>query len=170
MDQDRHTPMYALIMGAAGGIVCFFGATVLKNKLGYDDSLDAFGVHGIGGTLGAILTGVFAVGAVNSGQAGLVDGTPGQLTNQLIATVVTWAIAAVGSFVLLKIVDVVCGLRVSESDEFDGLDLTQHGESGYNMEDAFSATFGGGGGATLVNSTQPASEGSSSTRAQTAHA
>jgi Amt family ammonium transporter len=130
------TPMYAIIMGFAGGIICFLGATSLKHMLGYDDSLDAFGVHGVGGTLGAILTGVFAVGAVN-GKPGLVDHNPHQVVNQLMAVGLTWAIAAVGSLVLLKIVDVVTGLRVNEDDEYSGLDLSQHGESGYNFEDAF---------------------------------
>jgi Amt family ammonium transporter len=133
------TPMYAIVMGLIGGIVCFFGATTLKHMLGYDDSLDAFGVHGLGGTLGAILTGVFAVGAVN-GKSGLVDGNPKQVVNQLIATAVTWAIAAVGSLVLLKIVDVIAGLRVGEEDEYTGLDLSQHGESGYNFEEVFPGT------------------------------
>ena len=144
------TPMWALVMGAAGGIVCFFGATTLKHALGYDDSLDAFGVHGVGGTLGAMLTGVFAIAAVNT-KPGLIDGNPKQVVNQLIATLITWAIAAIGSFVLLKIVDLVTGLRVSESDEYEGLDITQHGESGYNLEDAYSATFAGGGGATIAH-------------------
>ena len=142
------TPMFALVMGAAGGIACFFAATVLKQILGYDDSLDAFGVHGVGGTLGAILTGVFAVKAIN-GKSGLVEGNVGQFVNQLIATGITWAIAVIGSLILLKIVDAILGLRVTESDEYDGLDLSQHGESGYNLEDAYSTTFAEGG-ATLV--------------------
>jgi Amt family ammonium transporter len=131
------TPMYALLMGAAGGVMCFFAATTLKHALGYDDSLDAFGVHGVGGTLGAVLTGVFAVSAVG-GTAGLVEGNAQQVFNQILATVGTWVLAAVGSFIILRIVDVLLGLRVSESDEFEGLDLTQHGESGYNFEEAFS--------------------------------
>ncbi|MGH7213676.1 MAG: ammonium transporter [Tepidisphaeraceae bacterium] len=150
------SPMSALLMGAIGGVVCFFGATALKHVLGYDDSLDAFGVHGLGGTLGAILTGVFASGAINSLITGKHEGGGAQVVNQLLATVITWVIAAVGSFVLLKIVDVITGLRVSESDEFDGLDITQHGESGYNLEDAYSATFAGGGGATLAPESVPA--------------
>jgi Amt family ammonium transporter len=133
------TPMYAIVMGFIGGAVCFFSATSLKHLLGYDDSLDAFGVHGCGGTLGAILTGVFAVAAVN-GKAGLVDGNPKQVVNQLVATLVTWAIAAVGSLILLKLVDALTGLRVSEEDEYTGLDLSQHGESGYNFEEVFPGT------------------------------
>ena len=131
------TPMSAILMGLIGGVVCFFAATVVKAMFGYDDSLDAFGVHGVGGTLGALLTGVFASAAINSGIAGKFEGGGPQFLKQLIATVITWAIAVVGAFVLLKIVDLVMGLRVSESDEYDGLDLTQHGESGYNFEESF---------------------------------
>jgi Amt family ammonium transporter len=137
------TPMWAILMGFAGGIICFFAATSLKHAMGYDDSLDAFGVHGTGGTLGAILTGVFAIGAVNT-KPGLVDGNPGQVVNQLWAVLLTWGIAAIGSLILLKIVDVIVGLRVSESDEYDGLDLSQHGESGYNFEEVMGATVADG--------------------------
>ncbi len=146
--------MYAILMGLIGGTVCFFASTTLKQKFGYDDSLDAFGVHGTGGTAGAILTGVFAVSSVNTAikYEGLLEGNPRIMVNQTLATLMTWAIAIVGSFVLLKICDVIFGLRVTEADEFDGLDLSQHGESGYNLEDAMSATFaGGGGGATLLD-------------------
>ena len=133
------TPGYAMIIGAIAGVACFYGATTLKQWLGYDDTLDAFGVHGVSGTIGTMLAGVFAVGSVNAGFRGLVDGNPRQMLNQGIAVVATCVLSAVGSLVLLKIVDVLCGLRVSESDEFDGLDLSQHGESGYNLEDdAFS--------------------------------
>jgi Amt family ammonium transporter len=156
------TPMSSLVMGFIGGIVCFFGATTLKHMFGYDDSLDAFGVHGLGGTLGAILTGIFASSGINTliktsntNYEGLIYGNGFQVVNQILATVVTWIIAAVGAFILLKIVDAVIGLRVSESDEYDGLDLTQHGESGYNLEDAFSATYAGGG-ATLLDDDEPA--------------
>jgi Amt family ammonium transporter len=132
------TPMYALIMGFIGGIVCMFSATVVKNALKYDDSLDAFGVHGVGGTLGALFTGIFAVGAVNlpgtyTNVTGLLEGG-GALKNQLIATVITYVFAIVGSLVLLKIVDVVLGVRVSETEEREGLDITQHGEQGYHLE------------------------------------
>jgi Amt family ammonium transporter len=143
------TPMSALLMGFVGGLVCFFGATVLKHKLKYDDSLDAFGVHGVGGTLGAILTGVFAVASVN-GKSGLIDGNPGQVTNQLIATALTYAIAGVGSFVLLKLVDLVIGLRVTADDEQEGLDITQHGESGYNLDEEFGGTVLDDEGAPVV--------------------
>jgi Amt family ammonium transporter len=150
-------PMWAMLMGFAGGVICFFAATTLKHAAGYDDSLDAFGVHGIGGTLGAILTGVFAVAAVNlpvgfghTTKLGLIEGNTTTVIHQLIATGVAWAIAAVGSVIILMIVKAIFGLRVDEEDEYAGLDLSQHGESGYNIEDAFSATYAGGG-ATLLN-------------------
>ncbi len=150
-------PMWAMLMGFTGGIVCFFAATTLKHAFGYDDSLDAFGVHGVGGTLGAILTGVFAVAAVNlpvgfgnTTKLGLIEGNTTTVLHQLIATGVAWTMAAVGSLVILMIVKSIFGLRVDESDEYAGLDLSQHGESGYNIEDAFSATYAGGG-ATLIN-------------------
>ena len=135
-------PIPALIIGFAAGIVCYFAVVKLKNMLGYDDSLDAFGVHGVGGTLGAILTGVFATKEVNAlkdsaGNAintGLVDGNGGQVVNQLLGVGISWAIAIVGSFLILKIVDVVVGLRVTSEQETMGLDLSMHGEEGYNLE------------------------------------
>jgi len=135
-------PGPALIIGFAAGIFCYLMCAVVKNKFGYDDSLDAFGVHGAGGTLGAILTGVFATNAVNSAlkdgdkpaALGLIDGAGYQVVNQIIASGVAWAIAIAGSFVLLKLVDMIVGLRLSEEDERDGLDLSQHGEEGYNLE------------------------------------
>jgi Amt family ammonium transporter len=174
------TPMYAILMGLIGGTGCFFASTTLKHLFGYDDSLDAFGVHGTGGTMGAILTGIFAVGAVNlpaafatdnpNNKLGLLEGNPRIMINQLLATAMTWAIAAVGSFVLLKLTSAVCKLRVSESDEFDGLDLSQHGESGYNLEDALSATFGGGGGgATLLDREPSVDRGQASLDAAMRH-
>jgi Amt family ammonium transporter len=150
-------PMWGMLMGFTAGVVCFFAATSLKQALGYDDSLDAFGVHGVGGTLGAILTGVFAVAAVNLPvgfgnitRLGLIEGNTTTVVHQLIATGAAWTMAAVGSLVILMIVKPIFGLRVAESDEYDGLDLSQHGESGYNIEDDFSATYAGGGPA-LVN-------------------
>jgi ammonium transporter, Amt family len=127
-------PMAAIFMGLAAGVFCSLAVTVLKPKLGYDDSLDAFGVHGLGGTLGALLTGVFANRAVwDIGQGktlGLLEGGP-VLTGQAIATAVTWVFAAVVSFVLLKILEVTIGLRASEQAEIEGLDLSDHGEEGY---------------------------------------
>jgi Amt family ammonium transporter len=134
------TPMWGLVMGFIGGGVCMISATVIKAKLGYDDSLDAFGVHGVGGTLGALLTGVFAVAAINT-KGGVVDGHPGQMIPQLVAVGITWAFAIVGSVVLLKIVDVAVGLRVPAAEEIEGLDVTQHGEAGYHMEESTDATL-----------------------------
>jgi len=116
---------------------------LVKAKFSYDDSLDAFGVHGAGGTIGALLTGVFAARAVNpmfkdgAGHAlpvGLLDGNGGQLVNQFIGVTIAWVLAIVGSLVILKVVDLVLGLRVSEDQEIEGLDLSQHGEEGYNLE------------------------------------
>ena len=115
----------------------------VKGKFGYDDSLDAFGVHGAGGTLGALLTGVFAAQAVNpifknaQGSAmavGLIDGHAGQVFNQLVGVVIAWVLAVVGTLAILKFVDWTVGLRVSEEQEIQGLDLSQHGEEGYNLE------------------------------------
>jgi Amt family ammonium transporter len=132
-------PFPALIIGFAAGVVCYLMCALIKPKMGYDDSLDAFGVHGIGGTLGAILTGVFATKLVNTAsikpaELGLVDGNGGQVVNQIVASAMAWVIAIVGTFILLKIVDAVVGLRPTEDEERDGLDLTQHGEEGYNLE------------------------------------
>ena len=122
-------PMGALIIGLVAGVVCFWGATSLKRMMGYDDSLDAFGVHGIGGIVGAILTGVFAVKAVGGDAAsGLIEGNGGQVMIQLIGVGATVIYTAVASFVILKVIDMVIGLRVSEEDEREGLDVSLHGE------------------------------------------
>ncbi len=129
------TPMPALIMGVVAGVVCFLACTVLKSKLGYDDSLDVFGVHGIGGTLGAVLTGVFASRAANNydggNPLGLIDGNSTLVVTQILAAALTWVVAIVGTVVILKVLDVVMGLRVTEEEERRGLDVTQHGEEGY---------------------------------------
>jgi Amt family ammonium transporter len=128
------TPMSAIIMGAMAGVMCSFTCSWLKPKCGYDDSLDAFGVHGLGGTLGAILTGVFASRAVfdigKGAPLGLLEGGT-VLKGQIIATIISWAFAAVVSVILLKLLDATIGLRVSQAEEMEGLDLTQHGEEGY---------------------------------------
>ena len=129
-------PMPALIMGAVAGVVCLLACSKLKSKFKYDDSLDAFGVHGVGGTLGAILTGVFATRAVTDPAVsggnllGLIEGGK-LLVPQIVAAGVTWVYAAVVTFVLLKILDVTMGLRVAQNDEVQGLDYSQHGEEGY---------------------------------------
>jgi Amt family ammonium transporter len=132
-------PTHALIMGFVGGIVCYFMVVKVKAMFGYDDSLDAFGVHGAGGTLGAILTGVFASRAVNGaipeGKAGLLEGNGGQVLNQVIGAAIAWGLAIVATLVILKVCDMVCGgVRATESDEIEGLDLSQHGEEGYNQD------------------------------------
>lgn len=127
-------PMPALFMGASAGIVCYFACSKLKSALNYDDSLDAFGVHGVGGTLGAIFTGIFATRACwnidNGHPLGLLEGGP-ILTAQLGATAITWIFSIVGSLVILKLVDLMIGLRVPSNDERQGLDVQQHGEEGY---------------------------------------
>ena len=127
-------PVSSIIIGAGGGFVCYFGAVILKNKLGYDDSLDAFGVHGLGGTFGALATGLFATKAINSaGSDGLFFGNPYQLVVQAIAVIGTWVFAFVATMIILKIVDSLVGLRVTGEDEVVGLDMSEHGESGYSL-------------------------------------
>jgi ammonium transporter, Amt family len=134
-------PMPALVIGLLAGVVCFWMVTSVKRLFGYDDTLDAFGVHGAGGTLGALLTGVFATNAINNAQIdgkvvplGLVDGNPGQILNQAIGVLIAITLAAVGTFVILKICDVLIGVRVEPDAEQEGLDLSQHGEEGYFLE------------------------------------
>jgi ammonium transporter, Amt family len=133
-------PMPALAIGLITGVVCFHMVATVKVRFGYDDSLDAFGVHGAGGTLGAVLTGVFASSVINpifknaqgnTLPSGLIEGNAHQLINQLVGIGVAWALAIVGTLVALKIVDLTIGLRVEEEQEVQGLDITQHGEEGY---------------------------------------
>lgn len=121
-------PMGALFIGAAAGLVCMFAAVWLKTKFGYDDSLDAFGVHGVGGFVGAILTGVFASSAIYGGDGGLLEGNAGQVWTQFVGTVATIAWSGVASFIILKVLDLTIGLRVSEEIEREGLDIGLHGE------------------------------------------
>jgi Amt family ammonium transporter len=126
-------PWAAAVIGAAAGAVCYL-AVVSKEKLGYDDSLDAFGVHGVGGALGALLTGVFASKALNDGgRDGVLHGNPGQMVPQLVGVVVVGAYSAAVTWVLLKLIDKVVGLRVAVPDEREGLDSTEHGEQGYSL-------------------------------------
>jgi Amt family ammonium transporter len=120
-------PMGALIIGLVAGVSCFWGATSLKKMLGYDDSLDAFGVHGVGGIVGAILTGVFAVKEIG-GTAGLLEGNGGQVVTQLLGVGATVAYSLVMTFIILKVIDIAIGLRVSEEEEREGLDVALHGE------------------------------------------
>jgi Amt family ammonium transporter len=136
-------PFPALLIGFIAGMVCFFMVTAVKSKFGYDDTLDAFGVHGAGGTMGALLTGVFATMAVNDSlkdsagktlPLGWVDGVPSQVLNQAIGVAISWSLAIVGTLVILKICDLLIGVRVSSDQELEGLDVSMHGEEGYNLE------------------------------------
>jgi ammonium transporter, Amt family len=136
-------PMPALVIGLVAGVFCYWMVAKVKAVFGYDDSLDAFGVHGAGGTLGALLTGVFACSAVNpifkdaQGNplpSGLLEGNAHQLLNQLVGVAISWGLAIVGTLIILKVVDMTIGLRVSEEEEIQGLDLSQHGEEGYYWE------------------------------------
>jgi ammonium transporter, Amt family len=136
-------PFPALLIGFVAGIICFYMVTAVKSKFGYDDTLDAFGVHGAGGTVGAILTGIFATSAVNDGlkdstgkvlPLGLVDGVPGQVFNQAIGVAISWGLAIVGTLIILKICDVTLGVRVAPDEELEGLDVSMHGEEGYNLD------------------------------------
>ena len=137
------SPFSALLIGFAAGVFCYFMVVKVKHLFGYDDALDAFGVHGAGGTLGALLTGVFATNLVNDNfkdgagrllPLGWVDGNAGQVLNQAIGTAVAWGLAIVGTLVILKIVDLTIGVRVAPEHEVQGLDLSMHGEEGYNFE------------------------------------
>ncbi len=134
-------PMPALLIGLLAGLFCFWMVTKVKNMFRYDDTLDAFGVHGAGGTLGALLTGVFATNAINDAQIngkvialGMVDGHSGQILNQAIGAGIAIVLAAVGTFLILKVCDMAIGVRVNADDEEQGLDLSQHGEEGYILE------------------------------------
>jgi len=138
-------PMPALLIGLVAGVVCFAMVTRMKARFGYDDSLDAFGVHGVGGTVGALLTGVFASKLINPVfkdergavlGSGMIDGNFLQIFNQLVGVVVAVVLAVIGTLAILKLVDLFIGLRVPEEQEIEGLDITQHGEEGYNWEGA----------------------------------
>ncbi len=123
------TPEASIIIGVIAGVLCYLAVSVYKPRFGYDDTLDVFGIHGVAGTWGTLATGVFA----SIGASGLLYGNPAQLTKQAIAAAVTIALAVVGTYILLKIVDLTIGLRVSAEQEIEGLDLSQHEESGYTM-------------------------------------
>ena len=132
-------PMPALAIGLIAGVLCYLMVTKVKAIFGYDDALDAFGVHGAGGTIGALLTGVFAQQAVNpifgAGKpVGGLDGHWGQVGNQFVGVLIAWSVALVGTIVLLKITDLITGVRVTEEQEIEGLDITEHGEEAYNLE------------------------------------
>lgn len=121
------SPSSSVIIGLVAGAICYFAVSIIKPKLSYDDSLDVFGIHGVGGTWGTFATGIFA----SVGATGLFLGNPGQLIKQLIAIAVTVSLSAIATFVILKAIDATIGLRVTQDEEMEGLDLSQHGESGY---------------------------------------
>lgn len=123
----------AMIIGALAGIISYLSVALVKSKLGYDDALDAFGIHGVSGTLGAILTGVFADPSVNAAGKGLLYGNPGQLWTQIYAAGITIVYCAVVTVVLLLIIKVIIGLRVDAEEEIEGLDESEHGEKAYNF-------------------------------------
>ncbi|MDQ2949656.1 MAG: ammonia channel protein, partial [Acidobacteriota bacterium] len=136
-------PFPALLIGFTAGIVCYSMVTAVKRRFGYDDTLDAFGVHGAGGTVGALLTGVFATSAVNDGlkdsaghvlPLGWIDGKPEQVLYQAAGVAISWVLAIAGTWIILKICDAVIGVRPSREQEMEGLDLSMHGEEGYNFE------------------------------------
>jgi Amt family ammonium transporter len=132
-------PMPALMIGLLAGAFCYWMVAKVKQIFGYDDALDAFGVHGAGGTIGALLTGVFAQAVINpvfgpGKPVGWLDRNWGQIGNQLMGVLIAWGLALVGTIVLLKIVDLITGVRVSEEEEIKGLDISQHGEEAYNLE------------------------------------
>lgn len=127
------TPMASIVIGLVGGIICYFGVSYLKKKLGYDDALDAFGVHGIGGTWGGIATGLFATKTVNdAGANGLFYGDPSLVGKQLIAIIASYAFAAIGTFVIIKVISLFTPVRASEEEESLGLDISIHGEKAYH--------------------------------------
>lgn len=158
-------PLSAIVIGAVGGFLCY-NACNLKSRLGYDDSLDVVGVHGVGGTWGALATGLFATKAINeAGGNGLFFGNPGQLLVQALSVLVTAIFAFVGSLVLLKLVDAVIGLRIHEEDEVAGLDVSQHNESAYALGLITGVGLGTGWGApgerATIDHYHPAEKGSS---------
>ena len=143
------SPMAALVIGLIAGIFCYLMVAHVKARFGYDDSLDAFGVHGVGGTIGALLTGVFATRVINpvfkgpqgnTLPVGALEGNLTQLTSQLVGVGIAWILAAAGTLAILKLVDLLIGVRVSTEHEIRGLDLTQHGEEGYYGEEQIAAS------------------------------
>ena len=141
------TPMASILIGAVAGVLCYTACN-LKSKLGYDDSLDVVGVHGVGGTWGALATGLFATKLVNdAGGDGLFYGNPRQLWVQVLAVLVTWVLASVMTTVILKVLDAIMGLRVNEQDELAGLDLSQHSETAYVFGGSSYGEYSGGTGA-----------------------
>ena len=138
------SPLSAIIIGLAGGVICFFSVSVMKAKLGYDDALDAFGVHGVGGTFGAIATGLFASKEINpAGADGLFFGNPEQLLTQVIGVVASWAVAIIMTYALIKIISVFMPIRSTEDEENSGFDIAEHGEKAYAYQDLITDFTGG---------------------------
>ncbi len=149
------SPMASIVIGAVAGFLCYHACN-LKAKFGYDDSLDVVGVHGVGGTWGALATGLFAWKAINpDGGDGLLHGNPGQVWVQLTAIAASWVFAFVGTFVILKVLDVLMGLRVSEQDEAAGLDLSQHSETAYMLGGSSYGEYSGGAFAEAMRGAPP---------------
>ena len=154
----------AIAIGLAGGLICFFAVSMLKTKLGYDDALDAFGVHGIGGTWGALATGIFASTEVNpAGADGLIFGHPELVLTQLIGVVTTMAFAAIMTFIIIKLIGVFMNVRADENDEEIGLDISEHGERGYSYQDVSA------GSSIAFTSTLHSSEKMAASNWETAH-
>jgi ammonium transporter, Amt family len=148
------TPMASIVIGAVAGVICYTACN-LKTKLGYDDSLDVVGVHGVGGTWGALATGIFATKTVNeAGGDGLLYGNPKQLGIQLVAVVVTLLLGFIMTTIILKVLDAIMGLRVTEEDEMAGLDLSQHSETAYAIGGGGEYSGGGGGFEEAMRATQ----------------
>ena len=159
------TPMASIVIGAVAGVLCYTACN-LKSKLGYDDSLDVVGVHGVGGTWGALATGLFATKLVNdAGGDGLFYGNPRQLWVQLVAVLVTWVLGFVMTTIILKVLDAIMGLRVSEEDELAGLDLSQHSETAYVLGGSSYGEYASGGGPAAFSEAMRAAE----TRARSSH-
>lgn len=149
------SPLSAIIIGLAGGVICFFSVSVMKAKLGYDDALDAFGVHGVGGTFGAIATGLFASKEINpAGADGLFFGNPAQLLTQVIGVVASLAVAIIMTYILIKIISVFMPIRSTEDEENSGLDIAEHGEKAYAYQDLIT-DFTGGPAFINVEATNP---------------
>jgi Amt family ammonium transporter len=155
------TPMASIVIGAVAGVICYTACN-LKTKIGYDDSLDVVGVHGVGGTWGALATGIFATKLVNdAGGDGLLYGNPKQLMIQFVAVAVTLVLGFIMTTVILKVLDAIMGLRVTEEDEMAGLDLSQHSETAYALGGGSEYSVGGGAFEEAMRATQA--------KARTAH-
>jgi Amt family ammonium transporter len=157
--------MASIVIGAVAGVLCY-SACNFKSKLGYDDSLDVVGVHGVGGTWGALATGLFATKLVNdAGGDGLFYGNPKQLGIQLVAVGVTWVLGFVMTTIILKVLDAIMGLRVTEEDELAGLDLSQHSETAYVLGGSSYGEYSTGGGPGAFSEAMRAAEA----RARSSH-